>query len=39
MLYGSMAAVMYAATRLYMNDNLTIGALATFLVYLSMFVL
>lgn len=38
LLYGSMGAVMFAGVRLYTNDKLTIGSMATFLLYLSQFV-
>ena len=39
LLYGSMGAVMVCAVRLYLNDKLTIGSIATFLLYLGQFTL
>lgn len=38
LLYGSMGAVMFCGVRLYLNDKLSIGDIATFLLYLSQFV-
>ena len=34
-----MGGVMYCGVRLYLNDKLTIGSIATFLLYVSQFVL
>ena len=39
LLYGSMGAVMFCAVRLYLNDTLSIGSIATFLLYLGLFTL
>ena len=39
LLYGSMGGVMYCGVRLYLNDKLSIGSIATFLLYVSQFVL
>ena len=39
LLYGSMGAVMFYAVRLYLNDTLSIGSIATFLLYLGLFTL
>ena len=38
LLYGSMGAVMFCGVRLYLNGKLSIGDIATFLLYLSQFV-